>query len=98
MFGIGDPAEAVSSKLSVMGVDKWLAFVLALTQSLICDECTNEVKDPNMTPRAYRLRGSEHFSGPFYVCLADLTHNMVAMALSLIWVFRVHSTPVGLLP
>ena len=66
MFGIGDPAKAVLGKLSVMGVDKWLAFVLALTESLISDECTNEVKDSNMTPRAYRLRGSEHFSGPFY--------------------------------
>lgn len=35
---------------------------------LISDECTNEVKDPNMTPRAYRLRGSQHFS-----CLAAQT-------------------------
>lgn len=69
-----------------MGVDKRLAFLLALTESLISDERTNEVKDPNMTPRASKPGR------------ADMTQNIIAMALSLVWVSRVHSHPVGLLP
>lgn len=82
----------------MIGVEQWLGFLLALTESLISDERTNEVKDPSMTPRAYCLTRGGFSVDCSIVAVQNLTHFISAKARRLAWASRCCSTPVGLLP